>query len=149
MKMIISLNLRQRTLWTISLSMILLGGMVCGSYLIGMDKLSTNFDLKNSAPSFANPFGTDWLGRDMFARTLKGLTLSLGVGILAATISVFVALMLSLLASLSKNADRIVTWLIDLFLSVPHIVSLILIAFTLGGGFKGVVIGIALNIGQI
>ena len=31
------------------------------------------------------------------------------------------------------------------FLSVPHLVTLILIAFTLGGGFKGIVIGIALT----
>lgn len=38
--------------------------------------------------------------------------------------------------------DRFVSCIIDLFLSVPHLVMLILISFTLGGGFKGVVIGL-------
>ena len=33
----------------------------------------------------------------------------------------------------------------DLFLSVPHLVTLILIAFALGGGLKGVVVGVALT----
>ena len=46
---------------------------------------------------------------------------------------------------MGKVVDRLISWLIDLFLSVPHLVTLILIAFTLGGGFKGIVIGIALT----
>ena len=45
----------------------------------------------------------------------------------------------------AKSADRLISWLIDLFLSVPHLVTLILIAFTLGGGFKGIVIGLCLT----
>src|SRR5699024_1981069 len=75
----------------------------------------------------------------------KGLTLSFGVGILAAFISVVIAFALSTLAAFNKIMDAVVTWFIDLFLSVPHIVSLILISFALGGGFKGVVVGIALT----
>src|SRR5699024_50135 len=90
-------------------------------------------------------FGTDWLGRDMLARTFKGLTLSFGVGILAAFSSTMIALIFSLLASWNETIDRIVTGLIDLFLSVPHIVLLLLISFAMGGGFKGVVIGLALT----
>ncbi len=46
---------------------------------------------------------------------------------------------------MNKACDRLVTWLIDLFLSIPHLVSLLLITFTLGGGFKAVVIGVALT----
>ena len=46
---------------------------------------------------------------------------------------------------MGKIVDRLISWLIDLFLSVPHLVTLILIAFTLGGGFKGIVLGIALT----
>ena len=46
---------------------------------------------------------------------------------------------------MGKVVDNLISWLIDLFLSVPHLVTLILIAFMLGGGFKGIVIGIALT----
>lgn len=32
---------------------------------------------RNLEPSWHMPLGTDWLGRDMFARTMKGMALSL------------------------------------------------------------------------
>src|SRR5690606_40136521 len=66
-----------------------------------------------------------------------GLSLSIWVGLIGAIGSTAIALILGMAATLGKVADLIVTWLIDLFLSVPHLVTLILIAFTLGGGFKG------------
>lgn len=136
---------RKRALTVIIISIALLTAMVVSGLFIGPEDLSINFQIKNSAPSFAHPFGTDWLGRDMLTRTIEGLTLSFGVGILAASISVVIAVIFSLLAASSKVMDSIVTWLIDLFLSVPHLVILILISFSLGGGFKGVVVGIALS----
>lgn len=138
-------NMRQRTVVSIVVGMTLLLGMVITGLFVGTEKISVHFDIKNSEPSIAHPFGTDWLGRDMFARTMRGLTLSLGVGVITAFLSTLIALFLSLLATWNKLADMIVTWLIDLFLSVPHLVTLLLISFAVGGGMKGVVIGIALT----
>lgn len=138
-------NVRQRTMVTIVLSSIFLLVIVVAGLLINIQNITINLEQKNEAPSFTHWFGTDWLGRDMLQRTLKGLTLSLGVGLLAAFASTVIALILSLLASWNKTADHIVTWLIDLFLSVPHLVTLILISFAAGGGFRGVVIGLALT----
>lgn len=136
-------NLRRQTLVLILLSASLLTLLVTGGFLIGPDKLAIQLESRNSSPSFSHPFGTDWLGRDMLARTLKGLQLSFWVGVLATFSSTIIALLLSLLATLSKTLDTIVTWLIDLFLSLPHIVTLLLIAFSLGGGLKAIVIGLA------
>lgn len=119
--------------------------IIISGYMINGEQLEANMSEKNLSPSLTNLFGTDWLGRDMFMRTLKGLNLSFQVGFLAASISTLVAFLLSVLASVNKLLDYIVTVLIDLFLSVPHLVTLILIAFVLGGGAKGVVIGIALT----
>ncbi|TBL69925.1 ABC transporter permease [Paenibacillus thalictri] len=117
-----------------------------GSFMLPADQLSTHFEGRNLPPSFEHLFGTDWLGRDMFVRTVKGLALSMGVGMTAATSSVFIAGLLGLMAAtMGKTADRIISWLIDLFLSVPHLVTLILIAFVSGGGLKGVIIGVALT----
>ena len=82
----------------------------------------------------------------MFTRTIMGLSLSMGVGLIGAIGSTSIALILGIAAAtMGKIVDRLISWLIDLFLSVPHLVTLILIAFTLGGGFKGIVIGIALT----
>jgi len=138
-------NRRQRVLFAILLSIILLSGLIISGLLIGNEKIGVHLHQQNHRPSFTHPFGTDWLGRDMFARTLKGLTLSFSLGLLTAFLSTTIALVLSLLASWSRLIDNVVTWFIDLFLSMPHIVTLILISFILGGGFKGVVIGIALT----
>ncbi|USG68424.1 ABC transporter permease [Brevibacillus ruminantium] len=139
-------NRRQRTLFGISFGSCLLAAVLLGAWLVGSDGLATQLSQRNLAPSFAHPFGTDWLGRDMLTRTLKGIRLSLGVGMLAALCSVVIALVLGMAAAtMGRMADRVVTWLVDLFMSVPHLVTLILIAFTLGGGLKGVVVGVALT----
>jgi len=117
-----------------------------GALLLGEEHLTANLALRNLPPGTAHPFGTDWLGRDMLARTLNGLLLSVKVGGAAGAASVLVAAILGLAAAmLGRWADRLVCWLIDLFLSVPHLVTLILIAFVVGGGAKGIMIGIALT----
>lgn len=138
-------SLRVKSTIIVSLSLSILVGLLMSSFFIAPDKLGIDLQLRNIPPSLKHLFGTDWLGRDMLARTLKGLSLSFGVGLLSVIISSFIALLLSLLTLTSKAVDACITWLIDLFLSVPHIVLLILIAFTLGGGFKGVVIGLAVT----
>lgn len=117
--------------------------IVMSGFFIDSEQIEANMSEKYLSPSFAHLFGTDWLGRDMLMRTLAGLNLSFQVGLFASTISTVIALTLSLFASMNKLLDMIVTTLIDLFLSIPHLVTLILIAFVLGGGVKGVVIGIA------
>ncbi|GGW26352.1 ABC transporter permease [Arenibacter certesii] len=138
-------NRRKRALMTSVIAIILLMVLVVSGFFIGTDGLAVNFDASNSAPSLTHPFGTDWLGRDMFVRTVKGLTLSFWVGLLAAFISALIALLLSLLLVLNKTLDSLVTGLIDLFLGLPHMVTLILISFMLGGGLKGVIIALALT----
>src|SRR5690625_2683930 len=141
-QIIMDFNVRKRV--TISAALILLV-MIGSGLFIDAGNITVNLENKNQSPSFAHLFGTDWLGRDMIMRTLKGLTFSFGVGIIAALLSTMIALLLSLFSTWNKTTDYLVTWLIDLFLSVPHLVTLLLISFAIGGGFKGVVIGLALT----
>lgn len=82
----------------------------------------------------------------MLLRTLAGLSTSVLVGLLAATVSSVIALVMGAVAALGgKKADAVVTWLIDLMMGIPHIVLLILISFALGKGFWGVAIGVAVT----
>lgn len=115
---------------------------------IAVTPLATTSDLSiaREAPSLLHPFGTDNLGRDMLARTLAGLSTSIGIGLLAAVVSSIIALVLGILAALGgKKIDACITWLIDLMLGIPHIVLLLLISYALGKGFWGVAIGVALT----
>ncbi|OAH54540.1 MULTISPECIES: ABC transporter permease [Bacillaceae] len=139
-------NRRKRTLIVTVIAVIFLLSIVVGRFLLDEGRIATNLTIRNAPPSFDHLFGTDWLGRDMFTRTIMGLSLSMGVGLIGAIGSASIALILGMAAAtMGKMVDRMISWLIDLFLSVPHLVTLILIAFTLGGGFKGIVIGIALT----
>ncbi len=133
-------------LLTIVIALLFLLSVVLGGLFLDEGRIATNLNERNVPPSFDHLFGTDWLGRDMFTRTIMGLSLSIGVGLLGATGSALIALVLGMTAaSMGRVADRVISWIIDLFLSVPHLVTLILIAFTLGGGFKGIVIGLMLT----
>jgi len=80
----------------------------------------------------------------MLARTLKGLRISLFVGLSAASCSAIIALILGLAAAtMGKTIDAVVTLLVDMAMATPHLVLLILIAFACGGGAKGVIIAVA------
>lgn len=120
--------------------------IVIAGWLVTDAAMETDFTAKNLNPSWVHPFGTDWMGRDMFLRTLSGLSTSVSVGFLAAGISSVIAIVLGFAAALGgKKIDSLVTWLIDLVMGVPHIILLILISFALGKGFIGVTIGVALT----
>jgi len=140
------LNGKQWALMKLLISVAVIVIVLLGGLFLDEGRLVTNLADRNSPPSMDHLFGTDWLGRDMFTRTVRGLTLSIGIGLIGAIGSASIALILGMAAAtMGKKADRMISWLIDLFLSVPHLVTLILIAFTLGGGFKGIVIGLTLT----
>lgn len=116
--------------------------LVC-SACISNQALAVDFSRTGLPPSWQYPFGTDWLGRNLLPRTIKGLALSLQIGLAATACSVVVASVIGMCAALgSPKIDAALSWLIDLFMSVPHLVLMILIAFACGRGTAGLLIGI-------
>jgi peptide/nickel transport system permease protein len=139
-------NRRSRTFMLIALCAIVLSILLLGTQLIGKAGLEISLQERNQPPTLAHPFGTDWLGRDMFTRTLHGLSLSLWVGLLTASFSAVIALVLGTLsATLGGKVDAFIIWIIDVFFSLPHLVLVILIAFAVGGGVKGLIIAITIT----
>ncbi len=138
-------NRKFASILAIVCSAILLIVMIVG-FLLQNQAMVTDFSQAKLPPSFAHPFGTDWMGRDMFIRTIAGLSTSISIGLFAAILSSAIALVLGCAAALGgKWVDAVVCWLVDLLMGVPHIVLLILISFSLGKGFWGVTIGVALT----
>lgn len=140
------LSRRSRSL----LTAIVIFALILAIYLAGLllpdSALAADFSEKEQAPSFEHPFGTDFLGRDMFVRTIKGLRYSLVIGVSASVCSGVIAVIIGIAAALGKGwIDHAINWLIDLFMSVPHTVLLILIYITLHRGAAGLFIGIALT----
>lgn len=125
--------------------LILLGIYVSGAFL-GDGQITADFSKKALPPSLEHPFGTDMLGRDMLARTIKGLSVSIVVGVVASSVSAVIALIVGVVAATGKSwLDHFINWLIDLVMGIPHTVLLILISFACGKGLKGVLIGVAVT----
>jgi peptide/nickel transport system permease protein len=139
-------NRRVGKLWLAAISLAVLLAIVIGAPLLGEHGLRSSLVVRNLAPSLDHLFGTDALGRDMFARTVKGLALSVWIGLIASCTSTVISLLLALAAvTLGRLADAIVGILVDMCMGLPHLVLLVLICFALGGGTDAVIIAVALT----
>lgn len=137
---------RVRTLCLVIFCLTVFALLFISAWWMDESKLSVNFMTKNLSPSWQHPFGTDWLGRDMLVRTVKGLRISLGIGMVAALCSTVLALALGGAAAIcGRRTDALVTGMVDVVMGTPHLVLLILISFSFGGGAVGVIVAVALS----
>ncbi len=140
------MNGRILTLVLFVFTVLFLAGITIAGSVFAEEAVVVDFARKNLSPCGDYIFGTDWMGRDMFLRTLTGLSMSIKIGLLAAGVSSIIAFVLGILAAtMGKTVDSIITWVIDLVMGIPHILLLILISYAFGKGFKGVVVGVALT----
>ena len=63
-------NRRQETAVFLILAVSLLTAVTIAGIFLKDAAMETDFSSKNLAPSMSHLFGTDWMGRDKFARTL-------------------------------------------------------------------------------
>ena len=139
-------NRRRTTLWFLLAAVAALAAVTVAGLLLEEQAMVTDFSRKDLTPSLTYLFGTDWLGRDMFCRTLAGLSLSIRIGLLTAAVSALVALVLGVAsATLGGRVDAVISWCIDLVMGIPHILLVVLISIAFGKGFTGVVAGVALS----
>lgn len=138
------LNRRTRVLiLTITMAIIFITIYLLGIF-IPDEAVAGSFLNAKKAPSWEHPFGTDAVGRDLLMRTLKGLSVSITVGITASVISAVIAVFVGIAAATgSKRLDDFINWCIDVVMSVPHTILVILIAVAMGRGLKGILVGIA------
>ena len=139
-------NQRLRTVVFLIVAVVILAAVTAAGILTEGYAVETDFSQRNLSPSLQHLFGTDWMGRDMLARTLSGLSLSIRIGILTAVVSAAVALLLGTASVvLGRKADAVISWCIDLVMGIPHILLVMLISLACGRGFVGVVAGVALS----
>ncbi|MEM7021805.1 MAG: ABC transporter permease [Pseudomonadota bacterium] len=97
------------------------------------------------APSLAHPFGTDQLGRDVFARVLFGARIDLEVGVITTYVPMIYGVALGALAGYRGGWLDVVTMrVIDLAIAFPFLVLIILILSVLGPGLQNVYIAVLL-----
>lgn len=139
-------NSRLRARILLAVTAALLCAVLVSGMILGDRALETDFARKNWMPCADFIFGTDWMGRDMLARTLAGLSLSIRIGALTAVVSAVIALLLGVAAAtLGPKVDAVISWCIDLVMGIPHILLVMLISLAFGKGFVGVVAGVSLS----
>lgn len=114
------------------------------SYLPIPGPLEVNPIEGSQSPSFAHPFGTDRVGRDIFARSLAGARVSLLIGMSAATLALTVGIVLGTVAGfMGRAVEGVIMSVVDVFLSFPSLLLVLCIVAVFGNGFLQIVLAIA------
>jgi peptide/nickel transport system permease protein len=106
---------------------------VAAPVLAPHDPEATDLDHVLSGPTGTHPLGTDSLGRDVLTRLMYGGQVSLaGVAVAVLTMLVLGVVTGLLAGFLSGWVDRIASWIIDLALSIPVIITLLVVLSVVG-----------------
>jgi oligopeptide transport system permease protein len=119
----------------------LLGFLVL-SALLGPYLLPYTYDQVNKDAVWAgpltpgHPLGTDALGRDLLARLLVGLRVSLAVGVVATSVSLVIGIAWGATAGyVGGKVDELMMRIVDVLYSLPFIFFVILLMVTFGRNF--------------
>ena len=101
---------------------------------------------QNLPPSSEYWFGTDDLGRDVFARTWYGARVSLFVGIMAAMIDFFIGVIYGGIAGYKGGrTDHLMMRLIEVLYGLPYLLLVILLAVVMGPGLFTIIIALSVT----
>ncbi|WP_433563984.1 ABC transporter permease [Nocardia sp. CA-151230] len=115
----------------IALAVLLLMLILCYALppLLKYDYQQLDYTALLKPPSSRHPFGTNQIGQDILAQTLRGLQKSLIIGFSVALISSTIAAVLGSVAGLLGGmTDTAIMWLVDLMLVMPSFIMVALFA---------------------
>ena len=127
-----------------TLLLILLAVAVFAPLLASADPTAIAPAKRNRAPNAEFWFGTDQVGRDVYARVIYGTRISLLVGFSVALLASIAGLFIGLVSGFSRFADAIVMRIMDGLMAIPPILLAIAMMAFSGASVKNVIIAIAI-----
>jgi peptide/nickel transport system permease protein len=110
------------------------------------DPMQTSWSLVRKPPSWAHPFGSDELGRDVLARIVWGARASLLAGVVSVTISLAFGVPIGLLAGYAGGiVDGVISRIVDAMLACPFLILAIALAAFLGPSLTNAMIAIGVS----
>lgn len=117
---------------------------VFSSFLSPYDPEKIDLDTIKEPPGIKHPFGTDNKGRDILSRVLYGGRISVSIAVIAASISMFIGLVMGLCSGyLGGKIDTAIMAVVDLILAFPSLLLAIGVSIIFPAGVYTVMIAIA------
>ena len=115
-------------------------------WLAPQDPIATSWGAIRKAPSVEHWFGTDEIGRDVFARVVWGTRASLLAGVVSVSISLLLGVPIGLAAGfLGGWVDSVISRVTDAFLACPFLILAIALAAFLGPSLTNAMIAIGVS----
>lgn len=140
-------NFRRSRSLTFGVSFLVFAAIIAAlaPVLASFDPLAVDVVNRFQPPSATYWFGTDELGRDIFARSLFGARISLLIGFLAVLGSSAIGVPLGLIAGFRGGLlDSFIMRVIDVQFAIPSILLALMIIVVIGRSFSSLVIAIAI-----
>lgn len=105
---------------------------IFGPHLTPYDFLSQDLNARNQPPSWSHLLGTDDLGRDILSRVIYGTRTAVIVGFSTTFLSFLIGIFMgSISGFFGGKVDSFITWLIDIVMSIPSLLLVIVINVSL------------------
>lgn len=115
-----------------------------GPFLV-QDPLDTG-GISREPPTNQHLFGTDRLGRDVFARVAYGMRLSLLIGFVATAVETVIGVLVGAIAGWFKGwIDTVLMRFVDVILGIPYLLLALVMVSIIGKGLAAVIITLALT----
>jgi peptide/nickel transport system permease protein len=142
-------TIRRKPLGAVSAAVIvtLVLTAIFADVLAPFDPVDTRPEIRLQAPSWAHPFGTDDIGRDVLSRIIYGARISLWVGLLAVGIGTVAGMVIGLLCGYCEGrVDLIMQRVMDAIQAIPGLVLALAIVSVLKPSTTNAMLAIAIVI---
>jgi len=127
-----------------ALIMVCVAALALAAPLIAGNPMLMNVAGRLAAPSAAQWFGTDDVGRDVWSRVVYGARLSLLVGAAVVGLSFAIGLVCGLVAGFYRRLDNVVMRIMDGLMAFPAIILAIALMASLGPSVLNVIVAIGI-----
>jgi len=119
---------------------------IIGPMMVDVQYNDTDFMNTNAPPSSEHWFGTDALGRDLWARVWVGARVSLFIGLVAALITTGIGVFVGGVSGyFGGTLDMMVMRAVDILDTIPFLIYVILIMMVIGSGIIPIIIAFAIT----
>ncbi len=135
-------------LWNRYASLLIFLFIFLGIIAVGLfrDPVTMQLPRMLAPPSIDMPFGTDHLGRDIFARAAHGMIWDLSLSLSVVALSAIIGITLGLIAGYMGNwLDNLIVLLMDVLMSLPHIVLAMVVMMYLTYGPSALVFSLVIT----